>query len=161
MANPLYDRLFGCHAGRAATFLHLPDGGRMSFDAFLRLAARSAHALRTAGLSPGDRLALQVEKSAEALAIYAACVQAGVILLPLNTGYTIDEVEYFVGDSGASLLLCDPGQEPALRPVAGRAGAELMTLGAAGTGTFPEAAAEQPEPRCSIPPAPPGAPRGR
>ena len=145
MANPLFDTLFAPHAGRDTVFLHLPDGDTLTFDAFLRMAARLAHALRAAGLDPGDRLAAQVPKSAEALALYAACVQAGVVFLPLNTAYTPDEVAYFVRDSGAGLLLCDPAQAASLRPVAEGAGAALMTLGAVGDGTLPAAAQGLPE----------------
>ena len=89
MANLLYDSLFGRHAGKTTPFLHLPDGTTLTHDAFLRMAARYAHAITEAGLLPGDRLAAQIEKSPEALAVYAACTQTGVIFLPLNTGYTV------------------------------------------------------------------------
>ncbi len=75
------------------------------------------------GLEPGDRLAVQVEKSPEALAVYAACVQAGAIFLPLNTAYTPAEVDYFVGDSGAKLLLATGTSEAALAEVAAAHGA--------------------------------------
>ena len=145
MANPLHDRLFGRHAGKDTPFLHLPDGATLSHDAFLRLAARYAHAFVAAGLRPGDRLALQVEKSPQALAIYAAAVQAGIVFLPLNPAYTADELGYFVSDSGARLLICDPARAEALRPVAAGAGAAMLTLGADGAGTLAEAAAGQPE----------------
>jgi len=145
MANPLYDTLFGRHAGRSAPFLHLGDGQTLSYDAFLRLTARYAHAFRAAGLAPGDRLAAQIDKSPEALAVYAACVQAGIVFLPLNTGYTGDELEYFVSDSGAKLLLCDPAKSDALRPMSEAAGAALMTLNAGGAGTLPDAARDLPE----------------
>ena len=145
MANPLYDTLFGRHAGHSAPFLHLGDGDTLNYDAFLRLTARYAHAFRAAGLEPGDRLAAQIEKSPEALAVYAACVQAGIVFLPLNTGYTGDELDYFVSDSGAKLLLCDPAKSDALGPLAEAAGAALMTLAAAGTGTLPDAAQGLPE----------------
>jgi len=145
MANPLFDTLFGRHAGRSATFLHLADGEMLSYDAFLRLTARYAHAFRAAGLAPGDRLAAQIDKSPEALAVYAACVQAGIVFLPLNTGYTGDELEYFVSDSGAKLLLCDPAKSDALRPMSEAAGAALMTLNAGGAGTLPDVARDLPE----------------
>ncbi|WP_354546127.1 malonyl-CoA synthase [Roseovarius sp. MBR-78] len=145
MTNPLFETLFARHAGRAAPFLHLPDGSTLSYDAFLRMAARYAHALRAAGLAPGDRLAAQVPKSPQALAVYAACVQAGIVFLPLNTGYTPDEVAYFVGDSGARLLLCDGAQEGALLPVTEAAGAVLLTLNGDGSGSLPDAARDLPE----------------
>ena len=78
MANPLYDRLFGRHAGSDAPFLIDGTGGETGFAEFLALAARIAGALTEAGLRPGDRVAAQVGKSREALALYAACAQAGL-----------------------------------------------------------------------------------
>ncbi|MFN3147647.1 MAG: malonate--CoA ligase [Paracoccaceae bacterium] len=144
MTNPLYDELFGRHRDSDRTFLHLPDGGTLSFRAFLDMAAQFANALGAAGLDPGDRLAVQVEKSAEALAVYAAAAQTGVIFLPLNTAYTADEVDYFVGNSGARLVLCDPAAEARLAPVAAAHGAALMTLGGDGRGSFADAAADRP-----------------
>ncbi|MEM8572458.1 MAG: malonyl-CoA synthase [Pseudomonadota bacterium] len=145
MTNPLYDRLFGRHAGQATPFLHLRDGTTLTHDAFLRRTAQFAHVVQGAGLTPGDRLAAQIRKCPDALAVYAACAQAGVIFLPLNTAYTAEEVDYFVGNSGAKLVLCDPAGAEALAPVAERHCAKLMTLGADGTGSFPEAAVSLPE----------------
>jgi malonyl-CoA/methylmalonyl-CoA synthetase len=145
MANPLYDTLFGRHAGKPTPFLHLPGDKILTHDAFLRQTARFAHQLTALGLKPGDRLALQVEKSPEALAIYAAAAQTGVVFLPLNTGYTADEITYFVENSGAKLLICDGARAAALTPVAKACGAQLETLNADGTGSFPDAAADRPE----------------
>ena len=151
MTNPLWDRLFSAHAGRETPFLHLPDGGTLTHDAFLRRAGRFAHALTEAGLAPGDRLALQVEKSADALAVVAACAAAGVIFLPLNTAYTAAELDYFIGDSGARLFLCDPAKAEALRPIAEGHGARLETLGADGSGSFAARAADRPEHFAPVP----------
>ena len=144
MANPLFDTLFGPHSGSDAVFLHMPDGGRLSYANFLRMSARYAGLLTQLGLVPGDRVAVQVEKSPEALAVYAACVQAGLIFLPLNTAYTADEVAYFVEDSGARILLGDAANREALLPIAVRCGAQLETLDADGTGTFADQAAGLP-----------------
>jgi len=151
MANPLFDTLFARHAGSKAPFLHLADGSTLSYDAFLRRTARLAHALRDAGLAPGDRLAAQVPKSAGALAVYAACVQAGIVFLPLNSAYTPAEVGYFVTDSGAGLLLCDPVRADSLRPLAEGAGAALMTLDADGGGSLTGAARSLPETFGTVP----------
>ncbi|MDJ0858544.1 MAG: malonyl-CoA synthase [Dinoroseobacter sp.] len=145
MANPLYDSLFGRHAQAQTTFLELPDGSKLTHAEFLRTTARYAHAIVTAGCAPGDRLAVQIEKSPEALAVYAACVQAGVVFLPLNTAYTPAELDYFIENAGATLVLCDPRKYEALRPIAEGHGAALMTLDRAGAGSFAEAAAHQPE----------------
>ncbi len=145
MTNPLFDALFAPHAGRPTPFLHLPDGVQMSHGAFLARAARLAHALVGAGLAPGDRLAAQVAKSPDALALYAACLQAGVVFLPLNTGYTEAELDHFVEDSGAAMLVCDPARADGLADMAAARGAQLRTLGADGTGTLIAAAESQPE----------------
>ncbi|ARE41370.1 Acetoacetyl-CoA synthetase [Rhodovulum sp. P5] len=145
MANPLFDTLFGRHAGQGTPFLHLPDGRIVTHDAFLRLAAKFANGLTVFGLKPGDRLAVQVEKSAEAVALYAACVQAGVIFLPLNTAYTPDEVSYFIENSGARLFICDGRKMGKLTPVAEAAGAKVATLNADGTGSFAVAARTRPD----------------
>ncbi len=141
MANPLYDDLFGRHARAQTPFLILQDGKTITHDAFLRTAARFAHGLDGAGLKPGDRMAVQIAKSPEALALYAAAAQAGVVFLPLNTAYTPAEVSYFVENAGAKLLVADPSAAGALAPVAEAAGAKLMTMDARGDGSFPDSAA--------------------
>ena len=145
MANPLYDTLFGRHVGKSTAFLHLPDGTTITHDAFLRMTARYANAMAGLGLEPGDRLAAQIDKSPEALAVYAACVQSGTIFLPLNTGYTAAELDYFVGDSGAKLLLATGTSEAALAEVAAAHGAALKTLNPDGSGSFADLAADGPE----------------
>ena len=144
MGNPLYDELFGDHSGKSTPFLHLPGGTTVTHGAFLQMAARFAGALAAAGLEPGDRLAAQVEKSPEALALYAACVQAGLIFLPLNTAYTVDELTYFIEDSGARMVVCDSGRADSLLPVVQGLGAQLLTLDADGRGSLAELAQDQP-----------------
>jgi malonyl-CoA/methylmalonyl-CoA synthetase len=145
MTNPLYDTLFGAHAGQDTPFLILPDGQIRTHADFLAQTAQLAHVLVDAGLTPGDRLAAQVHKSPEALALYAACVQAGVVFLPLNTAYTASEVTYFIEDSGARMLVCDGSAEAALSPLAQRLNARLMVLNADGSGSLSEAAASKPD----------------
>jgi malonyl-CoA/methylmalonyl-CoA synthetase len=136
MTNPLYETLFGKYAGHSTTFLYLPNGKTISHDSFIRLAGRSANALSEMGLSVGDRVAVQIDKSPEALAVYAACVQSGLVYLPLNAAYTPDEVSYFVEDSGAKLFICQASKEHELVDVAVKSGALLQTLNADGTGSF-------------------------
>ena len=143
MDNHLYDALLAPLAGRAGAFLILPDGREIAGTAFLDLVHRFANGLVAAGVAPGDRVAVQIEKSAEALAVDGACVAAGAIFLPLNTAYTPDEVAYFVGDAEPALVLCDATKVEALGAVAKTHGATLMTLNGDGTGSFAEAAATQ------------------
>jgi malonyl-CoA/methylmalonyl-CoA synthetase len=139
MSNLLYDNLFGFHVENDKPFLIYFDGSQISYDAFLRMASRFANVIKAAGLAAGDRLAVQVEKSAEALAIYAACVQSGVIFLPLNTAYKPAEVDYFICDSGARMLIANDAA--ALRPVAAARGVILHHMEADGSGSFTKLAA--------------------
>lgn len=136
MGNPLYDRLFGIHAGKDTPFLHLPDGQTITHAAFLDMASRIANALNGYELEPGDRVAVQVEKSPEALALYAACAQTGLIFLPLNTAYTSAELSYFIENSGAALVVCDAAKQAELTPIAEAQNARLETLNADGSGSL-------------------------
>ncbi|WP_421981259.1 malonate--CoA ligase [Roseibium sp.] len=136
MPNPLFDSLFGIHAGKTTPFLRLLDGHTVTHQAFLEKAARTANFLTGLGLTAGDRVAVQVQKSPEALALYAACAQAGLVFLPLNTAYTVEELTYFIDNSGASLVVCDSKSEADLKPVADSLGARLETLNADGSGSL-------------------------
>ncbi|WP_299932346.1 malonyl-CoA synthase [uncultured Pelagimonas sp.] len=133
MANLLHDSLLGKRADSDAVFLHLPDGGSVSYAKFAKRAAQFAQALSENNIAPGDRVAIQVGKSPDALALIFGCIQAGIIFLPLNTGYTGDELAYFVQNSGARLLVCDPEHIDTLRPIADKRGAEIASLGQTGT----------------------------
>jgi malonyl-CoA/methylmalonyl-CoA synthetase len=144
MTNPLFDALFARHVGGDRPFLHHADWRATSYGAFMEEAARYANALTAMGLTPGDRVAVHVGKSPAALALYAGCVAAGLVFLPLNTAYTPAELDYFIADSGARLFVCDPAEVEALRPIAERVGARLETLDGAGAGTLADAAAGQP-----------------
>ena len=143
MANPLYDALFAPHEGRGTPFLHLADGTIITHAYFLEQVSQMANALSALGVVPGDRVAVHVEKSPEALALYAACVKSGAVFLPLNTAYTPAELSYFVEDSGAALFLCDPFELNAVTDIAKATGAILHSLGAKGDGTFMDLARVQ------------------
>ncbi|MEP5010141.1 AMP-binding protein, partial [Roseobacter sp.] len=136
MTNPLYDTLFGKYLGETTPFLQLADGSEVSHDAFLQLAAQYANGLKKMGVVPGDRVAVQIEKSPQGLAVYAACVQAGLVFLPLNIAYTATEVSYFIENSGAKVILCDAARATALTSIAKTTNAKLETLNADGSGSF-------------------------
>ena len=144
MANHLYDALFGIHLGKDTPFLILPDDRVITHAEFLAKAAQYAHQITAYGLVAGDRLAVQIGKSANALAVYAACVQAGVIFLPLNTAYTGAEVEYFIDNSGAKLVLCDGEKQADITAICDRLHARLDIMNADGSGSFDDAARHHP-----------------
>lgn len=143
MANLLYDAFFAPQGGRDRAFLILPDGSEISGADFLAMVHRVAHALVASGVTPGDRIAVQIEKSPMALAVYGGAVAAGAIFLPLNTAYTAAEIDYFVGNATPKLLLADGRKAAALEAVAQAHGAALMVVNADGSGTFADLVAEQ------------------
>lgn len=135
-----------CDAAPDAPFLIGEDGAVLTYAAARARSAQLAHAFRNAGVQPGDRIAIQVEKSQTALLTWLAALQAGAVYLPLNTAYTIGEVRYFLGDASPALVLCRPADEPAMAALCAELGVPaLLTLDADGSGgSLIEAAAGQP-----------------
>ncbi|HEX6375436.1 MAG TPA: malonyl-CoA synthase [Allosphingosinicella sp.] len=104
--------LFGCRfpADRKALFLIEPDGGKLSYAALDERTARLAGRLIELGVAPGDRVAIQAEKSVAALLVYLATLRAGAVHLPLNPAYTAAEVRYFLEDAEPALFIGDPAR---------------------------------------------------
>jgi malonyl-CoA/methylmalonyl-CoA synthetase len=126
----------------ARPFLERPDGSSLSYADLLDLSGRMANALVDLGVKPGDRVAAQVEKSAEALMLYLASLRAGAVYLPLNTAYTAGEVRYFLGDAEPTLFVCRPELAEPLRALAAEVGVpRVETLGEKGDGSSTEKAA--------------------
>ena len=74
-----------------------------------RGTAMIANLLQSLGLEEGARVAVQVEKSVEAMMLYLATLRAGYVFLPLNTAYQKAEIEYFVGNAEPAVVVCSPG----------------------------------------------------
>jgi malonyl-CoA/methylmalonyl-CoA synthetase len=111
-----------------------------------------ANALVLAGVEPGDRVAVQVEKSVENFLLYLAALRAGAVYLPLNTAYTLSELDYFIGDAEPKLVVCDPSKRDGLTEVAKQRGvASVETLDAAGKGSLIDAAAGAPKDFADVP----------
>ena len=139
--NPLFDRLIRDGASDAPALR--TDQRVHTYADLHRETARLANALVALGLRPGDRVAVQVEKSATNLLLYLATVRAGAVYLPLNTAYTLAELAYFIGDAEPSLVVCDPSARDGVAGVAG--GARIETLDRAGEGGLAALAATQPD----------------
>ena len=85
----------------------LGDETTISYGELETVVARVAGQLIAQGVVPGDRVALQVEKSAQAVMIYLATLMAGGVFLPLNNAYTATEVDYFLKDAEPRLFIQD------------------------------------------------------
>jgi malonyl-CoA/methylmalonyl-CoA synthetase len=89
----------------SASFLETPAGVRLTYSDADRRSARLARALMSSGVRRGDRVALQCEKSPEAVLLYLACLRCGVVLIPINPGYSRDEVGYLLDDAEPALFV--------------------------------------------------------
>jgi len=121
-----------------ATFIHLHDDDQLiSFEDFFQNAEKIAYALINAGIRPGDRVAMQVEKSSSALELYFGTILAGAGFLPLNTAYVTDEVDFFLRDAQPSIFVCAPSKLDNLTKIAESCGvSKIWTLSADGTGSL-------------------------
>ena len=135
MANHLFDAIRAA-AAREAVFIETAEGRRWTYGDMLEFSGRLAGALQGLGVTPGDRVAVQVEKSPEALMLYLACLRAGAVYLPLNTAYTLAELDYFIGDAEPRLVVVTPKAAEGVRTVAGKHGAQVETLDEAGGGSL-------------------------
>ncbi|MCA1908227.1 MAG: malonyl-CoA synthase [Magnetospirillum sp.] len=133
-------------ADRSKPFIVVPDGATLSYADLEAHSAQFAHVLAANGVKPGDRVAVQVDKSPQAIFVYLACLRVGAVLLPLNTAYQPDELEFFLSDAAPSAVLCQPAREAQLAGIVAKTGigAALLTLGADGSGSLVDQAAGQP-----------------
>ena len=125
--------------------LETSDATALTYNALIERSGRAANALVALGVQPGDRVAVQVDKSTDMIVLTLACLRAGAALLPLNTAYTLAELEYFLGDAEPALTICRPESASAVRALAGKLGLSAVeSLSAARDGTFAEKIAAAP-----------------
>ncbi len=109
-----------------------------------RASARMANLLASLALPEGSRVAVQVEKSVEAMILYLATLRAGYVFLPLNTAYQSAEIEYFVGNAEPAVVVCTPANFGWVSKIAFTAGTQhVFTLGEDRNGSLLERAAHQ------------------
>ncbi len=139
MTENLFEVLAQGFAGRSeAPAIETAAGAVWSFADLERRSAAYARMLRGFGLEPGDRVAVQVDKSIEAVCLYLGCVRAGGVFLPLNTAYTTSELAYFLADAEPKVVVVRPelvAEVGALAPEA-----TILALDAAGSGSAAAAA---------------------
>ncbi len=133
----LYLRLVGNRftESQDRPFLVMPGRSSLRYSELDHETARFASRLLELAVRPGDRVMVQVDKSAESVLLYLACLRVGAIYIPLNTAYTAAEIAYFMGDSEPQLFVCQPASREALTEIAANIGVpHLRTLGSQGDG---------------------------
>src|ERR1700742_3017250 len=136
----LFSRLFDGLDDPKRLAIETADGKHISYGDLIARAGQIANVLVDRGVKPGDRVAAQTEKSVTGLVLYLATVRAGAVHLPLNTAYTLNELEYFITDAEPSLVVCDPSKAAGIGTIAAKVGAKVETLGPDGKGSLSEAA---------------------
>lgn len=136
----LFSRLFDGLADTNRLAIETADGARISYADLIAQSGRVANFIVSRGVKPGDRVAAQTEKSVAALVLYLATVRAGAVFLPLNTAYTLNELEYFIGDAEPSLIVCDPSKADGIGKLAAKINAKVDTLDADGKGSLTDGA---------------------
>ncbi|HET7731299.1 MAG TPA: malonyl-CoA synthase [Usitatibacter sp.] len=132
-------------ADRARPLLILEGGATLTYAQAEEGSARMASLLAGLGLAPGDRVAVQVEKSPEALLLYLACLRAGLAYLPLNSAYQEGEIAYFLENAEPRAVVAQPRSMPWLQPLAARMGIRnVFSLDESGGGTLLEASRAAP-----------------
>ncbi len=137
----LFSRLFDTVTDRNRLAIETADGARISYGDLIEQSGRFANHLVARGVKPGDRVAAQAEKSVPALLLYLAAVRAGAVYLPLNTAYTLNELDYFISDAEPALIVCDPARAEGIAALAARVKARVDTLDAHGNGSLSDGAA--------------------
>ena len=128
---------------QGGTFIQGTDGGaRYTYADLHNRSAKYANLLTGLGLQPGDRIIVQVDKSAECLILYFACLRAGLVYLPLNSAYGQDEVTYFVGNAEPALIVCTPPALASFQRITQTMSCSLLTLDVNGQGSLIQALTE-------------------
>jgi malonyl-CoA/methylmalonyl-CoA synthetase len=136
---------------QGGAFLQTDEGLVYCWRDLLHATGRLAGWLASLDLPPEPdgtpaRVAVQVEKSPEALLLYLATLRAGLVYVPLNSAYQQAELEYFLGNARPAVFVCSPERLTALEPIARAAGvAHVVTLGEERNGTLLDLAAPLPD----------------
>jgi len=136
MSNHLYDGLLAGRESDSRNLFQIPLHRSWSYAEVIALSGSLANLLVETGVKPGDRVAAQIDKSVEGIALYLATIRAGAVFLPLNTAYTKAEIAYFVEDAEPALLVCDSSREAQLGELVAAVGGAMRTLDADGSGTL-------------------------
>ena len=128
-------------------------GQRYRYADVLATSRKMASVLLELGVSPGDRVAVQVDKSPEIVMLYLACLQIGAVYLPLNTAYTDSEIGYFLQDAEPHLYVCRPQVLTEAKHNAGASGvAQVESLGTQADGSLMDkvVSAQETETVCEV-----------
>ncbi len=147
MTSPanLFDRISLCAPDFGKSALETPGAPPISYGALFERSAQAANGLVALGVRPGDRVAVQIEKSPDMIALLLACLRTGAVLVPLNPAYTLPELSYFLSDCRPAVTIVRPVNAAEIRQLcAGLGLAHVESLGINRDGSFAQMIATAP-----------------
>ena len=136
-ANYLFDKIFKSNETKEKIFL-INESKKLSYIEFHEVVNKISNYLIEINLSPGDRVAVQAEKNIIQLALYVATLKAGGVYLPLNTGYTLNELEYFFNDAKPKVIVVDDKIQSKIDSIVSTSSASILTLNLDESGSLTE-----------------------
>ncbi|NOU08239.1 MAG: malonyl-CoA synthase [Hyphomicrobiaceae bacterium] len=130
----------------------IENGRTLSYRDLRRQTAQYANALITLGVTPGDRIMVQAEKSVSGVCLYLATLKVGAVYNPLNTAYTAAELDYFIGDAEPRILIIAASAKAKIAALAvSKNIAHIETLEPDGSGSIADRAAKCSDTHTTVP----------
>ena len=136
-SNYLFDEIFKSNETSPNIFL-INENKEITYLEFNEIVNQISNYLIDINLLPGDRVAIQAEKNVIQLATYVATVKAGGVYLPLNTGYTLSELEYFFNDAQPTVIIVDDKIQNEVKNLVSYSSVSILSLNLDETGSLIE-----------------------
>ena len=136
-SNYLFDEIFKSNETSSNIFL-INENKEISYLEFNEIVNQISNFLIDINLLPGDRVAIQAEKNVIQLATYVATIKAGGVYLPLNTGYTLSELEYFFNDAKPKVIIVDDKIQNEVKNLVSYSSVSILSLNLDETGSLVE-----------------------
>jgi long-chain acyl-CoA synthetase len=107
------------------------DDATLTYGQFRDASLKVAGALRARGVSPGDRVGMVLPNVLSFPVVYYGALLAGAAVVPMNPLLKAREVEYYLRDSGARVVVALAGSAAPVVEAAGTVGIEAVEVGPA------------------------------
>src|SRR3954468_8540919 len=105
------------------------DEAHLSYDEFRDASLRVAAGLQARGIQPGDRVGMVLPNVPAFPVVFYGALMAGAAVVPMNPLLKAREVEYYLQDSGARLVVTGEASAEAVTEAAGTVGIEAIRVG--------------------------------
>src|SRR6185503_14215455 len=103
------------------------DEAALSYDEFREAALRVAAGLRARGVEPGDRVGMVLPNVLSFPVVFYGALLAGAAVVPMNPLLKAREVEYYLRDSGARIVVTGEASAEPVGEAAASVGIDAVT----------------------------------